>query len=349
MYAGLYKSAGMDFTPAFEAARQLAAPYITEAAKTANIGQQTKLEEENKFPFEVAKKVIDNHFATSKEPITLYPPGSTQGQTVSNAQWQAHPDVYAGWSTTPEAGAVKAREARGELEGAYGKPITKPDAANLDQEQTNLTEAAKAASNRINSTQYADSILNDKQLINLASSISSGPWTKDLSAIAQKLAPGLPQSRLAEYAANTALYNQDLSKAAIEEFKGFGSLRISNEANKIIGAIPQDISPQDTGKIFSVLKLAKDNMAQDADRHLMQYQQHPTNGRSQTAAADEFDSHRPDILAYALPELQKMTINGKPAVEVRKFADPDNKGQFIYKGMFLPGSKNAVQFYIGRQ
>lgn len=340
---GMFKKyLGIDLEPQLARATQLALPGISKGEEESHAQAIAGNTAAGKLPYDLLQKEGEAQIEDPRTQVEIkMPDGSVRQMNRKDAMTLQSMNIPGvGQSQSPEDKA--AAEARGTLAGEYGSPITKPNAANLDQEQTNLTSSAQEANKRLNTSQYPDTDFTAKQIIGLGNSIGTGTYTKDLGELAQKFAPMLPQSHLAQYATNTTLLSQDLSKAMKSQFAGSALPRIASEFNTITKAVPTNTSPQDTVKLYGAMMLAKNNMEQDADRHLTQYQQNPTNGRSQTAAVGEFDKNRPDLLAYALPELQKMTIGGKPAVEVRKFPDG------TMRGMFMPGSKNSVQFYIGR-
>lgn len=340
---GFLKKYGYDIEPQMGRAVQLEMPGITKDQELSHAGPIAAATGMGKLAPDLLEELGKTNIKNQNEPMDIYLPGSTQPQQVTRAQAVTMANNGVHFGSKPEPGAEEAAKTRGELEGGFGPGTNKVDAQNKLEEEKNLTTASQAASTRLNSHQYDENALTARQIIGLGSAVgNSGVYTKDLGDIAQKLAPILPQSHIAQYANNTQLLAQDLSQATKLQFSGSALPRIASEFNTITKAVPSNASPQDTIKLYGALMLAKNNFDRDADSHITDYQINPTNGRSQTAAVKDFDSKRPDLLAYALPELQNMKINGQPAVEVRQKQD----GTYI--GKFMPGSKNAVTFYIGR-
>jgi hypothetical protein len=346
---GMFKKyLGIDIEPQLQRAAQLALPGISKAEEESHAQAIAGNTERGKLPYDLIRKEGEAEIEDPRTQVEIkMPDGSVRQMNRKDAmilQAMKIPGVGQSQGTEAKAHDEAAGRTGGELDRGYGPGVNKIDAANMEQEQTNLTAAAQKAATNLRSPMYDEGATNARQIIDLGSKISTGPWTKDLSDAAQKLAPLLPQSHLAQYATDSTLLSQDLSKAMKLQFAGSALPRIASEFNTITAAVPKNTSPGDTVKLYGALALAKNNMEKDADQHLNQYQNNPAGPRSFSAATQAFDQHRPSLLAYALPELRNMKINGQPAV--KEFVSADGKKLI---GVFMPDPKTGKgqTFYIG--
>ncbi len=226
--------------------------------------------------------------------------------------------------------------------GGLGSTIGEaPSDVDVDWEkagQASLRKVVDSAAD--NMKNYPKDDFANHQLLSLANTVGTGAYTKTLGDVAQHIAPILGNGAAKDYATNVPLLAQSLSNYTRSQFSG-ALPRIRSEFDTVTSGLPKNTSPQDQIKIDALLNIAKRNYDNEANKF---YTSNADNAKNRTTEGMQmaFDQNQGgrSILSYAMPDLQKTTINGKPAVSnVVEY-------QGHHWAQFLPGSSHPIKFMI---
>lgn len=181
--------------------------------------------------------------------------------------------------------------------------------------QGQIALRAVMTSSANNMKNYQSDDFNNHKMLALANSIgNAGPYNQILGDMAQRGAPFLGNGDIKKFATDVPALGEALGHYTRSQFDG-ALPRIANEYTSIAGNLPKNTSPQDQIKIDSLLSIAKRNYDNEGDKFISSNGASLKN-RSPEGARLSFDQTQGgrSILSYALPELQKTTINGQPAI-----------------------------------
>ena len=372
---GLKKYLGIDMEPALARAAQLALPGISKDQEQSHAFGISEATAAGKVGADLATEAGKTVIKNANEMKDYYIEGSPNPTSlpVSKALQLSNSGVNLSMVPPPEASeAAKARgtfdETLHEIKGqdANGQAVTRtmlgkdikaavsmgasptqlgmtPSDQNLkwkDLGIVSLGDAVKAAATHIQDYQKDD--FNNHQMLALANTVgNTGPYTKTLSAIAGDLAPILGNGAAREYASNVPLLAQTLSNYTRSQFDGTLP-RIKKEFEVLTNGQPTTTSPQDQIKLDAVLNIAKRNFDNEMNQYFVNNSDNlPQHSLQSAQIAWDANQGKKSILAYALPDLQKLTINGKPAME-----GPFNKPDGHSYGIFMPHTNQERSFLI---